>query len=308
VHRPVLVEEVLDGLRIRPDGIYVDCTAGAGGHASRIAERLTTGRLIALDRDPDAVARARERLAPYGQATVVHANFGDVGAVCAAMALPNLDGALIDAGVSSMQIDAPERGFSFQQTGPLDMRMDPTHEPDAAAFLAALPEAELAALLTRYGDVRPARRIAAAIKQRARDQRLQTTTDLRDAVVDALPFVHGEPAEVRTVFQAVRIAVNREFEALEQALDALLSLAAPGGRIAVIAFHSGEARIVKNLFREAARTQRELALDGRVLRTHPPRIRVLTRTPILPTAAECAANPRAHSARLRVVERLEDSA
>lgn len=303
-HVPVMLREALEWLAVRPDGRYVDCTAGAGGHSAAIAERLTTGRLLALDRDPAAVETARRRLAPHGAAGVVRANYGELKEVLSGLDWGPVDGVLIDAGVSSMQIDTPGRGFSFQAPGPLDMRMDTTSPVTAASWLAGTTEAELARVLREYGDVGPAGRIARAVLARARAGRMETTEDLAAAVREALPFVKGDPAETRTVFQAVRIAVNDELSALRAGVGQALEAVAPGGRVVVITFHSGEDRIVKTLFREASRPVVELLRDGRRGAAFPARFRLPVARPVVPGAEEARANPRAKSARLRVAERL----
>jgi 16S rRNA (cytosine1402-N4)-methyltransferase len=247
---------------------------------------------------------ARERLAEYSNVTVLHRNFGELAEVLKEFGIDRIDGALIDAGYSSMQLDDAQRGFSFQEEGPLDMRMDRTAGPTAAQWLAEVSEPELARVLREYGDVGPARRIARAIHRRRDSQGLRTTRDLVEAVADALDFVHGMPEETRTVFQAVRMAVNDELRWLEAGLRAGLEVLAPGGRIVVISFHSGEDRIVKNTFRAASRVQRELYPDGRVRARIPARIRILTPKPVQPGPEEVRNNPRAHSARLRAVEGL----
>lgn len=305
-HVPVLADAALSWLRIREDGTYVDCTAGAGGHSALIAERNPRGRLVALDRDPSAVALARQRLEPFPHATVFHRNYAELTEVLAEAGIENVDGILLDAGISSMQLDRPDRGFAFQEEGPLDMRMDPTRGPSAAEFLGRIDEAELARILKEYGDVRPAKRIAAAIVARRRRGGLSTTSDLAGAVAEALPFVRGVPEETRTVFQAVRIAVNDELGGLESCLIQAVDALKPGGRLVAIAFHSGEDRIVKNVLRDASRTQRDLYPDGRVRGVRPPRLKVLTPAPVTPEPEETRRNPRAHSARLRAAERLGD--
>ena len=304
LHVPVMLREALEWLAVRPDGRYVDCTAGAGGHSAAIAERLTTGRLLALDRDPAAVETARRRLAPHESAEVVRANYGELKEVLSGLGWGPVDGVLIDAGVSSMQIDTPGRGFSFQAPGPLDMRMDTTAPVTAASWLAGTTEAELARVLREYGDIGPAGRIARAVLARARAGRLETTEDLAAAVREALPFVKGEPAETRTVFQAVRIAVNDELLALRAGVGQALEAVAPGGRVVAITFHSGEDRIVKTLFREASRPVVELLRDGRRGASFPARFRLPVARPVVPGPEEARENPRAKSARLRVAERL----
>lgn len=304
-HVPVLLREVLAWLEVQPAGTYVDCTAGAGGHAEAIASRLTAGgRLIALDRDNLAVAMATQRLAAYPGAQVVHAPYGQLNAVLDRLGVAEIDGALIDAGCSSMQLDLPERGFSFQSDGPLDMRMDTSTGESAAEFLAGLGMDEIAALLTEYGDVPYAGRISRSIASRAGDGRLSRTGDLVAAVKEALPHVQGLPDEVRTVFQAVRIAVNTELKELEAGARQALAGLRPGGRLAVITFHSGEDRVIKDFFREASRSQIERWPDGRTRHKQPPVARLLTPKPILPSQDEMRTNPRSKSAKLRAVERL----
>ncbi len=303
-HIPVLAGPVLKWLNVRPDGIYVDCTAGAGGHSELIAPCLAGGRLIALDRDPAAVELVSRRLSKFSGMTVVHANYGRLGALLSGLNVESVNGVLIDAGVSSMQLDDPRRGFSLQADGPLDMRMNPTEGITALEYLTTVEPNDLASTLRSYGDVGPARRIARVLSARAREGRLQTTRDLVRAVQEALSFVRGIPEEVRTVFQAIRIAVNDELTTLSEGLLQAIEYLAPGGRLVVVSFHSGEDRIVKNLFNRAARPQREFFPDGRLKSECPAQLRVLTRKPVLPSAEEVQDNPRAHSAKLRVAERM----
>jgi 16S rRNA (cytosine1402-N4)-methyltransferase len=304
VHVSVLASEALEWLRVRPNGTYVDCTAGAGGHAEQIARELRGGRLIAIDRDSLAVELATERLRPYPNAQVVQDNYRHLQAVLEQQHVEQVDGILIDAGVSSMQLDDGARGFSFQEDAPLDMRMDRSSGVSAADYLQGVSEQELVRVLKAYGDVGPAKRIAKAIVQRRRGAGLRTTTDLASTVEDALDFVSGTPAEVRTVFQAIRIAVNDELRGLEDGLVQAIDALAPEGRLVVITFHSGEDRVSKNILRAASRTERVLAPDGRVQETIPPRVKVLTRKPVLPSAEEVRSNRRAQSAKLRAAERL----
>ncbi len=303
-HIPVLAEAALEWLAVKPDGVYVDATAGLGGHSALIAEQLTCGRLVALDRDPDAVERASERLRPFPQVSVHHANYGDLLDTLARLGMGPVDGVLIDAGVSSRQLNAAERGFSFQEDGPLDMRMDPSRGPDAGEFLARVTEPDLVNVLQRYGDVRPAKRIARAILRRRDTGALRRTEDLKSAVCEGLSFVHGTPEEVRTVFQAIRMAVNEELRWLKQGLCQAITALKPGGRIVVIAFHSGEDRVVKQVFQDASRPRRILESDGRVQTLIPPKLRVCTPKPVLPEAEETRRNPRAKSAKLRAAEKL----
>ena len=303
LHIPVMAEEALHWLSVRPEGVYVDGTAGAGGHSSLIAAQLSGGRLLALDRDPSAVLLAGERLRAYSRASVHQANYTDMAAVLAAEGIAGVDGVLIDAGCSSMQIDTAGRGFSFQEDGPLDMRMNPESGESAAELLRRCSREDVERLLRVYGDVGPAGRIASSIKEFSHGGRLERTGDLVAAVKAALPFLSETPDEVRTVFQAVRIAVNDELGGLRRGVEAAIACMNPGGRVVVIAFHSGEDRIVKQVMREASRKRRELHPDGRVKSTEEARLKVLTPGPVEADAAECARNPRAKSARLRAGER-----
>jgi len=320
-HIPVLVDAVMERLQVKAGGTYVDCTAGGGGHTVCIAEAMEGGCLVALDRDPMSVETVRKRLEGYTTETqrtqregtrklgfpkvnVLYRNYGELAMVLGELGIERVDGVLLDAGLSSMQLDDPVRGFSFQEDGPLDMRMDPSSGGMTAGdYLADVSEGELARVLKLYGDVGPARRVAGAIVRRRGGGGLSTTGDLAAAVCEGFDFVSGRPDELRTIFQAVRIAVNDEFRWLEsgllQAIDALRS----GGRLVVISFHSGEDRIVKNVLRDAARVGRELFPDGRVRREWPPRVRILTRKPVQPGAEEMRLNPRSRSARLRAAEK-----
>ena len=303
-HTSVMAEEALHWLAIRPDGIYVDATAGAGGHAALIAEQLTAGRLVALDRDPLAVVMATERLASFPQATVLRAEYGGMAEALASLGISRVDGVLIDAGCSSMQLDTESRGFSFQADGPLDMRMDPKRGESALELLRRLSEGELETVLRDYGDVGPAGRIAGHLKKRVLAGTLQTTLDLVEAVSEALPFVSGTPNEVRTVFQAIRIAVNDELNGLRRGIESAIECLAEDGRLVVISFHSGEDRVVKQVMREASRKKRVLYPDGRVRSVEPKRLKVLTSGPILASEAELRDNSRSKSAKLRAALRI----
>jgi len=304
-HVPVMAEEALQWLAVRPEGTYVDGTAGAGGHAALIAARLSSGHLIALDRDTAAVAMATSRLAPYPNVSVRHAHYAEMAEVLKELNWGLADGVLVDAGCSSMQLDTAERGFSFQEDGPLDMRMNTATGESAAAFLRRVPESELESLLRDYGDVGPAGRIAARIKEFSRLGRLERTGDLVEAICTALPFVGGAPDEIRTVFQAVRIAVNDELNGLRAGLEAAIASLKPGGRLVVITFHSGEDRVAKRVFRDASRRHRTLHPDGRTASVDPPRLKLIVPGPISPSDEECRRNPRAKSAKLRAAERLD---
>lgn len=307
MHIPVLAGPAIDWLGIREDGIYVDCTAGAGGHAERILERLPRGRLIALDRDPAAVQMTRTRLGCSGRVTVLHRNYGDLKQVLLDLAVSRVNGILIDAGLSSIELDDPQRGFSFQQEGPLDMRMDTTQSVTAKVWLENATEQALIRALREYGDVRSARRIARAILRSRDAGQLSTTSDLAKTVAKALGVGRGFPEETRAVFQAIRIAVNDELRWLESGTRQAIDVLCQGGRLVTIAFHSGEDRIIKSILREASTPRKECLPDGRTIHVHPPAMRILTKKPVRPDEEEIRINPRSHSAKLRAAERLADS-
>ena len=304
-HRPVLLEQTLQALHIRPDGIYLDGTAGGGGHSHAIAERLTTGRLIALDQDPDAIAAAGARLQGL-PATVVQANFVQMGEVLDGLGIPAVDGILLDIGVSSHQLDAPERGFSYHYDAPLDMRMSQSGET-AAGLLARLSERELAEIFYRYGEEKFSRPIARAIVRQRDRQPIETTLQLAELVSANVPAAarrDGHPA--RRVFQALRIAVNGELDCLSAALDTAFDRLAAGGRLAVITFHSLEDAMVKNRFaewRQGCVCPRDfpVCVCGRTPAAPP-----VLKKPATATPQELAENPRSRSAKLRCVEKLHD--
>ena len=292
-HLPVLADEVSFLLRPRRGGWVVDGTVGMGGHAERLLEAGgAEARLLGIDADPEALARARARLRRFGERVrLVEGSYRDAAAHARAQGIARAEAVLLDLGVSSYQLDESGRGFSFQREEPLDMRFDPTRGASAADLLARLPEAELARIIFEHGGERHARRIARRIAERRRRAPLRTTQDLVAAVKDAVPrAAWSRRIHVATrTFQALRIAVNDEVEALRQALPAAAELLVPGGRLGVIAFHSGEDRIVKRAFR---------TLEGAGFVQIEP-------APLAPGRAEIAANPRARSARLRVLERTE---
>ncbi len=303
-HTPVLLDACLQGLAIRPGGTYLDGTAGGAGHSKPIATRLTTGRLIALDQDPDAVAAAAEKLKGL-PARVVQANFKDTAAVLDALGIPALDGALLDLGVSSHQLDDAARGFSYLADAPLDMRMSQSG-PTAADLVNTLGREELARILRDYGEEPHAWQIAGRIVAARQAQPIATTGQLAAIVAGALPPAerrkHKNPA--RRSFQAIRIAVNGELDALDQGLEAIFGKMAPGGRLCVITFHSLEDRLVKNKFRRwAAGCTCPPELPVCVCGGKPKAV-LVTRKPVTADAAEQAANRRSRSAKLRVLEKL----
>jgi 16S rRNA (cytosine1402-N4)-methyltransferase len=289
VHEPVMLREVIDALRPRSGGLYADATAGGGGHSQAILEASAPeGRVVAVDRDPRAVAAVRERLAPYGaRAIVVHGEYGELGPILREQGAGQVDGLVADLGVSSPQLDAAERGFSFGAEGPLDMRMDTTSGPTVADLLQDMDERELADVLYRFGEERRSRAVARSIV-RARDEGvLATTSDLRRAVVRALgPRRQGRIDPATRTFQSLRILVNSELEQLEQLLSALPELLADDGVAAIISFHSLEDRLVKHALRRE------------------PRLSPLTKKPLQPSDEEQAQNPRSRSAKLRAARRL----
>ena len=299
MHRPVMPQEMLAWLQPRAGGIYLDGTIGAGGHSLAILEASRPdGRIIGLDRDASAVATARQALLPYGdRAVIVHATYGDAPRVVREATERNLDGALLDLGVSSLQLATPARGFSFLADGPLDMRMDVREPATAADLVNRLPETELVRILQEYGEERYARRIAKGIIRRRAQGPILTTLALVEVIRETVPsaYVHGRLHFATRAFQALRIAVNHELEGLEPALRQIAALLRPGARFVVLAFHSLEDRIVKQTFR--ALTQGPAA-----------GFTVLTKRPIRPSAQECAANPRARSAKLRVLAAREAAA
>ena len=303
-HISVLLQPCLAGLAIDPAGTYLDGTAGGAGHSREIAGRLTTGRLIALDQDPDAVAIAAERLKGL-PARVVRANFRDAAKVLAELDIPAINGALLDLGVSSHQLDEADRGFSYHADAPLDMRMSQSG-PTAADLVNSLSREELTRILRDYGEEPYAWQIAGKIVAAREQQPIATTLQLAELVAAAVPPAerrkHKNPA--RRTFQAVRIAVNSELDALNEGLDAIFDCLAPGGRFCVITFHSLEDRLVKNKFRRWAQRctcppEQPVCTCGGV-----PKAKLITRKPIEADAAEQAANRRSRSAKLRVLEKI----
>lgn len=306
-HYSVLLNECIEALNIRPDGIYVDGTLGMGGHSEQIAKRLTTGRLVAIDRDEMAIRRARERLAPYAdRITFVHGNFRDLPQLLADAGVTGADGMLFDLGVSSPQLDNPERGFSYMADAPLDMRMDRSEGITAWFIVNKWPEEKLKRILYDFGEERYAPRIAQAIVRRRETAPIDTTIELVDVIRSAMPAaaLREKQHPAKRSFQAIRIAVNDELGSVSELLDHAVDLLNPGGRLAVISFHSLEDRIVKNAIasREHGCTcPREFPVcTCGFVQT----LRSVTRKPILPSPQELEENPRSRSAKLRVAERV----
>lgn len=306
-HRPVLLSEAIASLDIRPDGFYIDGTAGGGGHSRAIAERLTTGKLLALDQDPDAVRAAGERLKPYPCAVVVRTNFAGMAGTAEKYGVFPADGVLLDLGVSSFQFDNPARGFSYHADAPLDMRMS-REGLSARDLINTLPESELTDILHRYGEESNARRIARGIVLAREKAPVETTLQLAEIVKESVPAAvrrkPGHPA--RKTFQALRIRVNGELDRLSEGLDAALSVLKPGGRLAVITFHSLEDRIVKRRMADwctgcTCPPDFPVCVCGKK-----PRAELLFKKGVSPTQSEIEQNPRSRSARLRVCIKLAE--
>jgi len=312
-HTPVLLERCLSLLGPAlgaPGAVVVDATLGLGGHSEALLERFPEVRLIGLDRDPQALAAATERLRPFsGRTTLVHTVYDRVADVLAGLGLDRVHAVLFDLGVSSMQLDQPERGFAYAQDAPLDMRMDQTQGPTAADVVNTYPGRDLARVLRDYGEERFAGRIADAIVREREREPFAGTARLAELVRAAIPAATrrtgGHPA--KRTFQALRIEVNSELAALERALPAAVTAVAVGGRIAVLSYHSLEDRLVKRVLAAGAANTAPRGLPV-VLPEHEPTLRLLTRGAEEPSAEEVAANPRAASARLRAAERLREAA
>ena len=306
-HVSVLLEECIEGLNIRPDGIYVDGTLGGAGHSSRIAAQLTTGKLIGIDRDPVALTAAGERLAPFGdRVALVHSNFCEMDSALESLGITGVDGILLDLGVSSPQLDDGQRGFSYMADAALDMRMNGQDSLDAKQIVNQWSYEELKRILYDYGEERFAPRIAAAICKRRGEKEIETTLELVDIIRSAMPpsALREKQHPAKRSFQAIRIAVNDELGSVERVMKKAVPLLKPGGRLAVITFHSLEDRIVKNAMAEAAKgctCPREfpVCVCGKK-----PQVKLITRKPIVSGEEELERNPRARSAKLRICEKL----
>ena len=307
-HKPVLLEECLEALAIRPGGTYLDGTLGRAGHSLEILRRLKGGRLIGIDRDMAAIEAARERLAEYkDHVTLVHGNFCDLGEILSSLHVDKVDGMLFDLGVSSPQLDEAQRGFSYMHDAPLDMRMDTSAALDARQVVNTWSGEELRRILYEYGEERYAPQIAQAIVRRREERPLETTGELVEVIRSAMPAqaLREKQHPAKRSFQAIRIAVNGELDALAPMLRSAAEGLKPGGRLAVITFHSLEDRIVKQTMRELATgcicpPEFPVCVCGRK-----PKLKLVTRKPIVSGAAELEENPRARSAKLRVAERTE---
>ena len=307
-HKPVLLEECLAALDIKPGGTYLDGTLGRAGHSLEILRRLTAGRLIGIDRDMTAIEAAKERLAAFGdRVTLVHGDFRDLGDILRDLGADKLDGMLFDLGVSSPQLDEPGRGFSYMHDAPLDMRMDAAAALDAKQVVNQWSYEELRRILYEYGEERYAPQIARAIVRRREERPVETTGELVEIIRSAMPAqaLREKQHPAKRSFQAIRIAVNGELEALPPMLEAAAEALAPGGRLAVITFHSLEDRIVKQTLRTLATgctcpPEFPVCVCGKK-----PKLKLVTRKPVTAAPAELKENPRARSAKLRVAERTE---
>ena len=306
-HKSVLLDECIDALAIKPEGIYLDGTLGGAGHSLEIVSRLTTGRLIGVDRDRVALAAAQERLKDYlPRVTFVHSNFSELDRILEELQIPAVDGMLFDLGVSSPQLDDALRGFSYMADAPLDMRMDRDDPLTAGEIVNRWPQEELRRILYEYGEERYAPQIAAAIVRSREKKPIETTLELVDIIRSAMPpqALREKQHPAKRSFQAIRIAVNDELTSVSKMMQAAIRRLKPGGRLAVITFHSLEDRIVKSEMQQAARgctcpPEFPVCVCGKK-----PHIRLVTRKPIVSGAKELEENPRARSAKLRVAEKL----
>ena len=309
LHRPVLLDECIEGLNIKPDGIYLDGTLGRAGHSREIAKQLTTGRLICVDRDDAALEAARTRLADWmDKVTLVHSNFDRVAHIIKELGLSGVDGMLFDLGVSSPQLDDGSRGFSYMADAPLDMRMDRSEGLTAADVVNTWSQEELRRILSQYGEERYAPQIAAAMARAREEKPIETTLELVDIIRSAMPAkaLREKQHPAKRSFQAIRIAVNDELASVDRMLQAAVPHLNKGGRLAVITFHSLEDRIVKTGMAEFAKgctcpPDFPVCVCGKT-----PDVKLVSRKPILPTEREVEENPRARSAKLRVCEKLKD--
>jgi 16S rRNA (cytosine1402-N4)-methyltransferase len=305
-HKSVLLEETIDGLRVKPAGIYVDGTLGGAGHAAEVCRRLSAkGRFIGIDQDQDAIIAASRRLADFGQATIVRSNYCYMVQELANLGIHQVDGIVLDLGVSSYQLDNEERGFTYRYDAPLDMRMDQRQEKTAGDIVNGYDEMELYRIIRDYGEDKFAKNIAKHIVAARQQEPIRTTGELTEIIRRAIPMKmqakSGHPA--KRTFQAIRIELNRELDVLRESLDGMIDILGDGGRICIITFHSLEDRIVKTIFRKnenpcTCPPEFPVCVCG-----NKPKGRVITRKPILPSEQEMEENPRSKSAKLRIFER-----
>lgn len=306
-HIPVLLNEVIDGLNIKPEGIYIDCTMGGGGHSSVIASHLTSGNLYGFDRDIDAVKVCQNRFKEDKNVTVIHSNYKDAPEKLRELGINHFDGLLIDLGVSSYQIDNGDRGFSFLHEGRLDMRMDKSQELDAYYVVNFYPPERLTQILYRYGEEDNARRIVDNIVKMRKIKPIETTTQLKDIIENSFPkkVLYGKGGVSKKTFQAIRIEVNGELDGLDTILDQFISMLSPRGRMAVITFHSLEDRIVKNVFKDHATDCVCPAKTPVCICGHRADVKLVNKKPITADKVELTQNSRSSSAKLRIIEKLD---
>lgn len=309
-HTTVLLKETVDGLAVRPDGIYVDCTLGGAGHSEYLVNQLSNeGHLYCFDQDTTAIENAKIKLEPFSdRVTFIHSNFRYLKEELEQLGVTEVDGILYDLGVSSPQLDTPERGFSYNHDAPLDMRMDQTSELTAFHVINEWPYEKLVKIFFRYGEEKFSKQVAREIERARAERKIETTFELVDLIKSGIPAAArrtgGHPA--KRIFQAIRIAVNDELGAAEDSLEDALTMLRPGGRISVITFHSLEDRLVKTMFKEASSLP-ELPPNLPVIpKEMQPKMKLITRKPILPSKEELEVNNRSRSAKLRIIEKIDE--
>lgn len=306
-HLPVMLNEVIEGLNIIPDGIYVDCTIGGGGHSSKILEKLSPkGHLYGFDRDADAISVCKEKFSKYKNITIIHSNYKDAPKILKEQGINQINGVLIDLGVSSYQIDNGERGFSFLHNGRLDMRMDKEQKLDAYYIVNNYSREKLIKILYQYGEEDNAKRIVDNICKARELKPIETTFELKDIIENSFPkkIIYGKGGVSKKTFQAIRIEVNGELEGLDSTLEEFIDLLAPKGRMAILTFHSLEDRIVKNVFKEASTgcicpPKTPICICG-----HKEKVKLINKKPITASEEELKQNSRSSSAKLRIIEKL----
>lgn len=306
-HRSVMLNECIDGLNIKPDGIYVDGTCGGAGHSFEIAKRLDTGKLICIDQDPDAIAAASKRLEPYKERVIiVKSNFSEAAGVCRNLGYDRIDGLLLDLGVSSFQLDEASRGFSYNADAPLDMRMSDTNPLTAYEVVNSYSESELKSILFEYGEERFAGRIASKIVNARAIKPIETTIELSELIKSAIPSAarNGGHHPAKRSFQAIRIEVNGELDVIAPTIETVCGVMNSGGRMAIITFHSLEDRAVKQAYQKLAEgctcpKDFPVCVCG-----NKPKIKIITKKPIVPSETELEENPRSRSAKLRIAEKI----
>ena len=305
-HKPVLLNEVITGLNIKPSGVYVDCTVGGGGHSFEIIKRAKKGHLYAFDRDEEAINASKERLKQFDNVTFIHDNYKNAKEDLDNLGVAGVDGVLVDLGVSSPQLDHGERGFSFLHEGRLDMRMDRRQKLSAYEVVNTYPKEKLVDILYKYGEESNAKNIVQKIMEAREKSPIETTMELKNIVESAFPkkVIYGKGGVSKQTFQAIRIEVNGELEGLEKALQDLVDMLSKGGRMAVISFHSLEDRIVKNLFKNLSTDcicppKTPVCICG-----HKASVKLINKKPITASKEELEFNPRSSSAKLRIIEKL----